>query len=81
MWSNYVYLLLPENADMASIQSQLDAIAKEENLAEENTKIQLELLPLYKIVVGEDLRRSMGLPWALTCLRLCFGYSAGLHSL
>ena len=63
MWSNYVYLLLPENADMASIQSQLDAIAKEENLAEDpigNTKIQLELLPLYNIVVGEDLSRSHG---------------------
>jgi ABC-type antimicrobial peptide transport system permease subunit len=61
MWSNYVYLLLPENADMASIQSQLDAIAKEENLAEENTAIQLELLPLHKIVVGENLLRSEGL--------------------
>ena len=60
MFSNSVYLLLPENADMASIQSQLDAIAKEENLAEENTRIQLELLPLYNIVVGEELRRPMG---------------------
>ncbi|QHV96591.1 ABC transporter permease [Spirosoma endbachense] len=60
MWSNYVYFLLPENADMASIQSQLDAIAREENLADENTKIQLELLPLYEIVVGEELRRPMG---------------------
>lgn len=58
MGANYVYLRLSENADMASIQSQLDAIAKEENLAEENTKIQLELLPLYEIVVGENLRRS-----------------------
>ncbi|NIJ55507.1 ABC transporter permease [Dyadobacter arcticus] len=60
MFSNSVYLLLPKNADVAStrasIQSQLDAIAMEENLAEEDTKIQLELLPLYKIVVGEDLR-------------------------
>jgi putative ABC transport system permease protein len=60
MFSNSVYLLLSENADMVSIQSQLDAIAKEENLAEENTKILLELLPLYKIVVGETLSRSMG---------------------
>lgn len=60
MWSNYVYLLLPENADMTSIQSQLDAIAQQENLAEENTRIQLELLPLHNIVVGEDLGRSMG---------------------
>ena len=60
MMSSYVYLLLPEHADMASIQSQLDAIAKQENLAEENTKIQLELLPLYKSVVGEEFRRSEG---------------------
>ncbi|RNL95168.1 FtsX-like permease family protein [Sinomicrobium pectinilyticum] len=59
MSSNYVYLLMPENADMPSIRSQLDKIAKEENLAEKSTKIQLELLPLYKIVIGEDLV-SMG---------------------
>jgi putative ABC transport system permease protein len=60
MTSSYVYLLLPENADMVSIQTQLDAIAKEENHTEENTRIQLELLPLYKTVVGEDFRRSEG---------------------
>jgi ABC-type antimicrobial peptide transport system permease subunit len=62
MSSHYVYLLLPENADMPSIQSQLDGMAKEENIAGENTKIQLELLPLYKTVVGETLRRSEGGP-------------------
>lgn len=56
MWSNQVYLLLSENASIASIQSQFNEIAKEENLAEENTKIQLELLPIYNIVVGEELR-------------------------
>jgi ABC-type lipoprotein release transport system permease subunit len=91
MWSHYVYLRLPENADMASIQSQLDAIAKQENLAEENTTIEVELLPLYKIVVGEELRRSMGPPmgphmspvvlWILGGLALvvilsaCFNYT------
>lgn len=53
---NYVYLLLQENADPASIQTQLDAIALAENLAKEEIKIQLELLPLHKIVVGEELR-------------------------
>jgi ABC-type antimicrobial peptide transport system permease subunit len=62
MSMNYVYLLLPENADMASIQSQLNAIATEENLNEENTKIRLELLPLYKTVVGEEFHRSEGGP-------------------
>lgn len=59
MFSNSVYLMLPENADIAasraSIQSQLNAIAKEENLAEEEAKIQLELLPLHDIVIGENL--------------------------
>lgn len=59
-WSNYVYLLLPENAEMASIQSQLDIVAKEENLIEDNTKIRLELLPLYNVVVGETLHRTEG---------------------
>jgi putative ABC transport system permease protein len=60
MWSNYVYLLLPESADMASVQSQLDAIAKEENFAlgSDDSKIQLELLPLHEIVVGEELHGS-----------------------
>jgi ABC-type antimicrobial peptide transport system permease subunit len=90
MFSNSVYLLLPENANMSSIQSQLDAIAKEENLAEKQSKIQLELLPLDQIVVGEDLKRSMGsqgphLPpvvlWILGGLALvvvlsaCFNYT------
>ncbi|HEX6227724.1 MAG TPA: ABC transporter permease [Chryseolinea sp.] len=91
MWSSHVYLLLPEKADMASVQSQLDAIAKDENRADENTKIQLELLPLYDIVVGEELRRSHGGPvgphvspvmlWILGGLALivilsaCFNYT------
>ncbi|RYF59448.1 MAG: FtsX-like permease family protein, partial [Cytophagaceae bacterium] len=62
MSSNFVYLLLPETADLTSIQAQLDALAREENRADDNTKIQLELQPLYDIVVGESLRRSEGGP-------------------
>jgi ABC-type lipoprotein release transport system permease subunit len=44
---------------MTSIQSQLDAIADKENPAgrpDRDNSIQLELLPLYNIVIGEDLR-------------------------
>ncbi|HEY1054694.1 MAG TPA: FtsX-like permease family protein, partial [Emticicia sp.] len=62
MSSNFVYLLLPENANKILIQSQLDAIAREENLADKNTTIQLELLPLYNIVVGENFHASEGGP-------------------
>ncbi|MDJ1481321.1 ABC transporter permease [Cytophagaceae bacterium YF14B1] len=60
MGLNYVYLLLSQNTNMAAIQSQLNVIAKEENLAQENSRIQLELLPLYEIVVGENLRDMRG---------------------
>ncbi len=62
MWSSSVYVLPSQNADMTSIRSQLNEIAKEENLAEKNTKIELELLPLYDIVVGESLRQPEGGP-------------------
>jgi ABC-type antimicrobial peptide transport system permease subunit len=87
---NYVYLLLPPAANMASIQSKLDAIAREENRTEESTKIQLELLPLYQIVVGEklwDMRGSVRVHvppvvlWILGGLALvvilsaCFNYT------
>jgi putative ABC transport system permease protein len=62
---NYVYLRLPENTGIASIQSQLDAIAKEENFTQDpdgsrGSQIQLELLPLYEIVVGENLGDMRG---------------------
>jgi len=65
IYSNYVYVLLPENAERGAIQSQLEALAKAENQIEDlngfgDTKIRLELLPLYEIVVGEELRRPMG---------------------
>ena len=62
--SSFVYLLLPDQADRASIQSTLDAVASEESRVEENTKVQFELLPLSKIVVGENLRRSEGSGYA-----------------
>ncbi len=60
MGDNYVYLLLPPAADLAAIGSQLDAIARRENRAGENPQIQLELLPLHEIVVGESLREMRG---------------------
>ena len=83
MWSNYVYLLLPENADMASIQSQLDAIAKEENLAEdpEERPRSNSSFFLYITSWSERISSVHGSRWVRTCLRLYFGYSAGLHSL
>ncbi|MEZ5073118.1 MAG: FtsX-like permease family protein [Bacteroidales bacterium] len=61
MWSNYVYVMPEKRADPASIRSQLEAIARDENQMQQLASIRLELLPLYKIVVGESLQRSEGL--------------------
>lgn len=63
IWSSFVYVLAEENADLESIRSQLDVIAKEENLAISDEPIELELLPLDEIVVGENLLRSEGLQY------------------
>jgi putative ABC transport system permease protein len=60
MWSNYVYMLMPENANLESIRAQIDAISENENKTDANTKIQAYLLPLYKIMIGADLSNSIG---------------------
>jgi ABC-type antimicrobial peptide transport system permease subunit len=80
-------MLMPENADLNSVQAQLDAIAAEENKADENKVIQLSLLPLEKIVLGEDLSNTVGptmpvvMIWIIGGLALivvlsaCFNYT------
>ena len=60
MWSNYVYLLLPENADLATLQSNLTALAAKEDLTVKNTKISLSLQPMKSIALGEDMNNSLG---------------------
>lgn len=52
---NYIYLLLPESSDVSDIQSQLDAICHQENRADKESEVGLTLVPLYTIMMGEDL--------------------------
>lgn len=57
---NFVYLLLPENSSPADVQSQLDAICADENKLDKDFRVQLSLLPLHDIVLGEELSKSIG---------------------
>lgn len=59
---NYVYLLLPEDADMASIEEQLAVIAQKENLRELDARLYLGLVPLYESVAGETFQVAEGGP-------------------
>ncbi len=57
---NYVYLLLPKNSSASDIQAQIDAICAEENKTDYEAEIHLALLPLYEIMLGEELSNSVG---------------------
>jgi ABC-type antimicrobial peptide transport system permease subunit len=57
---NYVYLLLPENLRASGIQAEIDAICAGENKTDDEAEIHLTLLPLYDIVLGEELNNSIG---------------------
>ncbi len=87
IWSNYVYLILPEKADLTKIQSHLDQIAREENAVDEHIQRGLALQPLFDIALGKDLSNAIGpnmstfVVWVVTGLSLvvilsaCFNYT------
>jgi putative ABC transport system permease protein len=56
---NYVYLLLPEKSNVSDIQAKIDALCAEQNNGDNKAQIYLTLLPLYDIVLGEDLANSI----------------------
>lgn len=56
---SYVYLLLPENSNTSRIQEQIDAICATENKTDDKARIQLTLLPLYDIMLGENLSNTI----------------------
>ncbi len=58
--SSFVYLKLPADADLATLQTRFDALAMEENRTGDGTAIRLELLPLFQTVVGEEFRPAEG---------------------
>jgi ABC-type antimicrobial peptide transport system permease subunit len=60
IWSNYLYMKLPENGDPKVINAHLDAIAKEENALNPNDHRDLELQRLYDIALGKDLSNEIG---------------------
>lgn len=87
MWSNYVYILLPEDHNVNEVQENLDRISQEENANLEHNKITMGLLPLLDILPGENMNNKMGVSmdlnivWVLTILSFvviisaCFNYT------
>ncbi|RRB07900.1 ABC transporter permease [Larkinella rosea] len=87
IYQNYVYLTLPENANLAAIQAGLDRISTAENATLDRQKIDLSLQPMDKIVFSERLSNEIGVnipqpvAWILiglafvVILSACFNYT------
>ena len=87
IWSNYIYILFPENTDPHTWQANLDQLSEAENKNLKHAKISLALQPLKEIALGMDLSNAIGqvIPplviWILGCLACiiilsaCFNYT------
>jgi ABC-type antimicrobial peptide transport system permease subunit len=60
VWSNYVYMLLPEHADLAAFQKNLDKLNSSENRKDSHAKFSISLQPMTSIALGKHLSNEIG---------------------
>jgi putative ABC transport system permease protein len=60
IWSNYVYIQIPENGNIGSIEQSLQKLSAAENAKLDNRVINLSLQHLYDIALGKDLSNPIG---------------------
>ncbi len=60
IWNTYVYVLLPQSADAATLDESFKKLSAKEDLTVKNTKIELALQPLDNIMVGRDMGNQIG---------------------
>lgn len=87
IYQNYVYLTLPENANLQAIQANLDKLSTAENVQLDHQTITLSLQPMNDIVLGDRLSNEIGINipklvgWILiglafvVILSACFNYT------
>lgn len=87
MWGTWVYVLMPEQADLATFQQNLDNLSAKEDPSVKNTHIKLKLQAMSNIMVGEDVNNQIGntigqdMIWAfvglafVVVLSACFNYT------
>ena len=87
VWNTWVYLVLPPNADIPLLKSNLTQLSKREDPSVKNTHIELTLQPLSNIMFSDSLGNEMGpvlgstLLWVfgglcfVVILSACFNYT------
>lgn len=87
IYSNFTYLVLPENGNIQTLQNRLNQFSNEENKKIKKHQISLSLQPLSEVVIGNRVENSIGPTinkiaiWVLSGLVLvvilsaCFNYT------
>lgn len=87
VWSTWVYLLLPPEADPQLIKSNLDKLSAKEDPSVKNTHIELALQPMNKIMFSDSMGNQISpvlgstLLWVfgglafIVILSACFNYA------
>ncbi len=60
VWGTWVYLLLPSNADLKNLKTNFDQLSAKEDPTVKNTHVDLSLLAMDDIMLGEDLSNPIG---------------------
>jgi putative ABC transport system permease protein len=85
MWMTWTYIMLPGDGNAKDVKSKLDRYAEEQNKNEKHTRIELSLLPLDKIMTGEDNNNQIGTiiggttVWIFVVLSIVVIFSACLN--
>jgi len=87
IWGTWVYLLLPQDTDLKNLKRNFDQLSAKEDSTVKNTHIELDLQPMDRIMLGQDLGNQIGpvlgksAPWIfgglafVVVLSACFNYT------
>ncbi len=60
VWNTWVYMLLPSNTDLTTLQANLDQLSVKEDPTVKNTHIKLSTQPLDDIMLTDNLSNEIG---------------------
>lgn len=60
VWNTWVYLLLPDHADIPTVRKSLDQLSAKEDKSVKYTHIELDLQPMDDIMIGANLSNQIG---------------------
>ena len=60
IWNTWVYVLMPEQPDLTTFQTNLDKLSTKEDATVNNTHITMKLDPLSQVMIADNLGNQIG---------------------